>query len=76
MNSIADQSGRRDYRFHEESVLTALREAFGQHPEWRSFDARQLSLLMFLHVYLSAPPEDPDIEAAMPFALEDREGAA
>jgi hypothetical protein len=76
LKSIADERGRRDHRFHEEGVLPAPREAFGQRPEWRGFDTRQLSVLMFLHGYLSAPPEDPDVEAAMPFALEDREGAA
>lgn len=76
LESIADNRGWRDYRFREEGVLPALREAFFQRPEWRCFDARQLSVLLFLHGYLSAPPEDPDVEAAMPFALEDRDGAA
>lgn len=76
MQSIDDGRGRRAYRFREEAVLPALREAFGQRPEWRGFDARQLSVLMFLHGYLSTPAEDADVEAAIPFALEDREGAA
>lgn len=73
---IADEYRRRIDRFGEEDVLPALREAFGQRPEWRGFDARQLSVLLFLHGYLSTPPEDPDVEAAMQFALEDRDGAA
>lgn len=76
LESIADECGRRDHRFHEEGVLPALREAFGQRPEWRGFDARQLAVLLFLRGYLSAPPEDTDVEAALPFALEDREGIA
>jgi hypothetical protein len=57
-------------------VLPSLREAFGQRPEWRGFDARQLSVLLFLHGYLSTPPADADVETALPFALEDREGVA
>lgn len=76
MGSIDDRSVRRIHRFGEEAVLPALREAFGQRPEWRGFDARQLSVLLFLHGYLSAPPEDLDVVAALPFAFEDREGAA
>ena len=74
--SIDDNDRRRIYRFREEGVLPALREAFGQRPEWRGFDAHQLSVLMFFHGYLSAPPEDADLEAAMPSALQDRDGAA
>ena len=73
---ITDEHRRRIDRFGEDGVLPALREAFGQRPEWRRFDARQLSVLLFLHGYLSTPPEDPDVEAALPFALEDREGVA
>lgn len=76
MESIADKHSQRDQRFREEGVLPALREALGQRREWRGFDARQLSVLLFLHGYLSSPPEDSDVEAAVPFALEDREGAA
>lgn len=76
MGSIDDSRGRCIRRFGEEAVLSALREAFGQRPEWRGFGVRQLSVLLFLHGYLSAPPEDFDVEAALPFALEDREGAA
>jgi hypothetical protein len=76
LESIADKHGRRDYRFREEGVLPALREAFGQRPEWRGFDARQLSVLLFLHGYLFAPPEDAGVETAVPSALEDREEAA
>jgi hypothetical protein len=74
--SINEKSRRRISRFSEEDVLAALREAFSQRPDWRNFDAHQLSVLTFLHGYLSAPPEDPDVEATLPFALEDREGAA
>jgi hypothetical protein len=76
MRSIDDRSARRIHRFGEEAVLPALREAFGQRPNWRIFDANQLFKLMFLHGYLSAPPEDLDVETALPSALEDREGAA
>jgi hypothetical protein len=76
MGSIDDRSVRRIHRFGEEAVLPALREAFGQRPDWRAFAARQLSVLLFLHGYLSMPPEAFDVEAALPFALEDREGAA
>ncbi|HEV2742792.1 MAG TPA: hypothetical protein VGV91_06530 [Rubrobacter sp.] len=74
---IIDHTARRRIlRFGEDDILAALPEAFGQRPEWRRFDARQLSVLLFLHGYLSTPPEDPDVEAAIPLALEDREGAA
>ena len=76
MGSIDDRSARRIHRFGEEAVLPALREAFGQRPEWRGFDARQLSVLLYLRGYLSTPPEDLDVEAALPFALKDWEGAA
>ena len=76
MESIEHEGRERIPRFGKEGVLPALRDAFGQRPEWRGFDARQLSVLLFLHGYLSTPPEDPDVEAAIPFALEDREGAA
>ncbi len=73
---IAENDRRRIPRFGEEDVLAALREAFSQRPDWRGFDAHQLTILAFLHGYLSVPPEDADVEAAIPFALEDREGAA
>ncbi len=76
MRSINDRSARRIHRFGEEAVLPALREAFGQRAEWRDFGARQLSVLLYLRGYLSTPPEDLDVEAALPFALEDWEGAA
>jgi hypothetical protein len=76
MGIIDDRSALRIHRFGQDAVLPALREAFGQRPEWRGFDAHQLSVLLFLHGYLSAPPEYFDVEAAMPFAFEDREGAA
>lgn len=76
MESIDHDDRRRTSRFGEEAVLPALREAFGQRPDWRGFGAHQLAVLMFLRGYLSVPPEDLDVEAAIPFALEDREGAA
>ncbi len=76
MGSIDEGRGRCTRRFSEEAVLPALQEAFGQRPGWRSFDAHQLSFLLYLRGYLSTPPEDPDIEAALLFALEDWEGAA
>ncbi len=63
-------------RFAAELLLPALRETFSQRPDWRGFGARQLSVPLFLHGYLSAPPENPDVEAALPFALEDLDGAA
>ena len=56
--------------------MPALREAFSQQPDWRGFGPRQLSVLLFLHGYLSEPAEDFDVEAALPFALDDRAGAA
>ena len=76
MESIDDSRGRCIRRFGERAILPALREAFGQHPEWRDFGARQLSVLLYLRGYLSTPPEDLDVEAALPFSLEDWEGAA
>jgi hypothetical protein len=57
-------------------VLTILREAFSQRPEWRGFSPRQPSVLMFLHGYTTEPAEEFEIAAALPFALEDYEGAA
>lgn len=57
-------------------VLLTLREAFGQRPDWRSFSPRQLSVLMFLHGYTSELAEEFDVAAALPFALENVEGAA
>ncbi len=76
MGSIDHEGRRRIPRFGVEAVLPVHREAFGQRPEWRGFDAHQLSVLMFFHGYLSAPPKDADLEAAMPSALQDRDGAA
>lgn len=73
---ITDEHRQRIDRFGEEVVLSTLRDAFGQRPEWQGFDARQLSVLLFLRGYLSTPPEDADVEAAVPFALENRDGAA
>jgi hypothetical protein len=57
-------------------VLPILREAFSERPGWRSYSPHQLSVLMFLHGYTTEPAEDFDVEAALPFALEDWEGAA
>jgi hypothetical protein len=57
-------------------VLPTLREAFSQRPDWREFSPRPLSVLMFLHGYTSEPAEEFEIAAALPFALEDVEGAA
>lgn len=76
MRSIDDRSARRIHYFDEEAMLPSLRGAFSQRPNWRIFDANQISKLMFLHGYLSAPTEALDVEAALPSALEDREGAA
>ena len=57
-------------------VLVALRDAFSERPDWRGFSPHQLSVLPFLHGYTSEPAEDFDVEAALPFALGDVEGAA
>jgi hypothetical protein len=58
-------------------VLPILREAFSQRTErWRGEKPRQLSVLMFLHGYRPESAEEFDVEAALSFALEDREGAA
>jgi hypothetical protein len=57
-------------------VLPILREAFSQRPDWRTFSPRQLSVLMFLHCYTTEPAKEFDMAAALPFALEDLEGAA
>jgi hypothetical protein len=73
---IPDDHRRRIRRFEEQGVLFALREAFSQRPEWREFSACQLFILMFLYGYVGEPPEEFDLLAALPFALEDREGAA
>jgi hypothetical protein len=73
---IPDDRRRRTGRFEEQAALPALREAFSQRPEWRRFSPHQLSVLMFLYGYSPVPREEFDIEAALPFALEDREGAA
>ena len=76
MESIDDSRGRCIRRFGEGAIFPALREAFGQRPEWRDFGARQLSVLLYLRGYLSTPLEDLDVEAALPFSLENWEGAA
>jgi hypothetical protein len=59
-----------------DGVLPALREAFSQRPDWRSYSPRQLSILMYLYGYTTAPADEFEIAAALPYALEDREGAA
>jgi len=73
---IPDDHRRRTRRSEEQSVLPALREAFSQRPEGRRFSAHQISVVLSLHGYLPTPPTDFDVEAAPPFALADREGAA
>lgn len=73
---IPDDRRRRTGRFAKQGALPALREAFSQRPEWRRFSSHQLSVLLFLYGYSSEPLDDFDIEAALPFALEDWEGAA
>ena len=74
--SIADNDHRRTRRFEGQEALPALREAFSQRPEWRGFSPHQLSVLLFLNGYSPVPPDDFDIEALLPFALEDWEGVA
>jgi hypothetical protein len=74
--SIADNGRRRTRRIEEREALPALREAFSNRPVWRQVFPHQLSILMFLYGYSSEPLEEFDIEAALPFALEDSEGAA
>ena len=74
--SINENARWRIPRFDKQSALPALREAFSQLPEWRRFSPHQLSVLMFLHGYSPGPLSDFDVEAALPFALEDWEGAA
>lgn len=76
LSRIHDDGRRRTRRFDEEAILPALRGAFSERPEWRGFSPHQLSVLMFLYGYLSTPPEEFDVEAALPFAYEDREGVA
>jgi hypothetical protein len=73
---IPDDRRRRTRRFEEQSALPALREALSQRPEWLRYSPHQLSVLLFLYGYSSVPLEEFDIEAALPFALEDQEGAA
>jgi hypothetical protein len=58
------------------SVLPVLRQVFSERPDWRDFSPRQLSVLMFLHGYTTEPAEEFEVAAALPFALEDLEGAA
>jgi hypothetical protein len=74
--SIADDGRRRTRRFKDQEVLPALREAFSNRPEWLRFSPHQLSILMFFYSYTPQPLEEFDIGVALPFALEDWEGAA
>lgn len=73
---IPDDHQCRTYRPEEREILPTLREAFSQRPDWRRFSPHQLSILLFLYGYSPEPLEEFDIEAALPFALEDREDAA
>jgi hypothetical protein len=57
-------------------VLVALRCALSERPDWHGFSPRQLAVLLFLHGYTSEPAGDFDVGAALPFALEDFQGAA
>ena len=73
---IDDSRPGRTHRFADDDVLASLREALSQRPEWRKFSAHQLSVVLFLRGYLLTPPADFDVEAVLPFALEDWAGAA
>jgi hypothetical protein len=73
---IPDDRRRRTSRLEGQTALLTPREAFSQRPEWRRFSPHQLSVLMYLYGYSPKPLSDFDIEAALPFALEDWEGAA
>jgi len=73
---IPDDHRQRTRRFDEQDVLSALREAFSQRPEWHGFSPHQLSVVHFLHGHLLILPADFDVESALPFALGDWEGAA
>jgi hypothetical protein len=73
---IPDERWYRTRRFKGQEALPALREAFGHRPDWRPFSPHQLSVLIFLYGYSPEPLEEFDIQAALPLALEDREGAA
>ena len=74
--SIDDNTRRRTRQLGRVEALPALREALSQRPEWRRFSPHQLSVLMFLYGYSLVPLEEFDIEATLPFALEDWEGVA
>jgi hypothetical protein len=76
LSSIHDAGRHRIRRFEELEVLPTLREAFSQRPRWRQFSPRQLSVLLFLYGHSEVPLREFDIEAALPFALEDWEGVA
>jgi hypothetical protein len=76
LSMIPDDRRRRTHRFEEREILPTLREALIQRPNWRRFSPHQLSVLIFLYGYSPEPLEEFDIQAALPLALEDREGAA
>ena len=73
---IPDEHRRRTRRFESHEALPTLREAFSQRLEWRRFSPHQISVPIFLYGYSPEPLDDFDIEAALPFALKDREGVA
>jgi len=73
---IPDDRRRRTCRPGEREILPTLREALSQRPYWWQFSPYQLSVLLFLYGYSPKPLEEFHIEAALPFALEDWEGAA
>ena len=73
---IPDDRSRRTSRFDQQSVLPGLCEALSQRAECRGFSPRQLPVVLFLWGYLPTPPLSFEVEAALPLALEDREGAA
>jgi hypothetical protein len=72
---IPDDRRHRTRQSKGQVALPTLREAFSHRPEWREFSPHQLSVLMFLYGYSPEPLEEFEIGAALPFALEDSEGA-
>jgi hypothetical protein len=56
-------------------VPPVLRQVFSERPGWRGFSPRQPSVLMFLDGYAAEPAEELEVAFALPFALEDFEGA-
>jgi hypothetical protein len=57
-------------------LLPALRDAFSERPIWREFSPHQLCVLLYLYAYTAEPADEFEIAAALPFAIEDFEGAA